>query len=455
MNKKNRDVLITGFALFAVFFGAGNLVFPPAIGIAAGEGWIAAIAGLTITGIILPLLAVLAVGKVGGEFSDLARPAAPWFYNVFWYFSTFLASCITIPRIGGTAYEVGYGSVFDSGSKVATYVFLIVFFALVYYFTCDKNAIVDKVGKILTPVLIVILAVVIISGIVNPIGTPVGHPENTFSTAFIEAYNIGDLVTGLLCAGIFIISIKAKGYSSQREVYSMTAKSVVIAFIGLFVVYGGLCYIGATAGSVLPADMEQTALLVAAVQMLLGKGGMIAFAVCTVLACLTTAIGITASVADFVANRTKGKLSFNKVALIICILDVFLASGGVAFLINMAGPIFMLLYPVAIVMVLLTFVRKYVPNHGAVKGAVLMAGIIGIYDSVGVLNALGILNIHISFLDKIYGIIPLSEYGFAWIVPSVLGFIVGAAVVAAFGKNKDFLKKLDKELEDKNPECEM
>lgn len=361
----------------------------------------------------------------------MTKPVASWFFNVFWYFAAFLASCITVPRIGGVAYEVGYGGVFDASSKITTFIFLTIFFAVVFYFTCDKNNIVDKVGKLLTPVLLVILIVIIVTGFVKPIGAPVGGEEKAFSSAFLEAYNIGDLVTGLLCAGIFLTSIKANGHTSQKQMFSMTLKSVFVAFLGLFFVYGGLCYIGATASGTLSPELDQTTLLVTAVNMLLGKGGMIAFSVCTILACLTTAIGIAATVADFIERRTNGKVKFKYAVLGICILDIFLASGGVAFLIQMAAPIFLLLYPVAIIMVALTLGNKFVPNDGAMKGGVLMAGIIGIYDALSYISGTGMLNIPLGAASKVYNIIPLSQYGFAWLIPSIIGIIVGALIYRA------------------------
>lgn len=432
MKRSSRDVLIIGFALFAVFFGAGNLVFPPTIGMMAGQDWIPAVAGLTLTGIALPILAVVAVGKAEGDFEAMTKPVAPWFFNVFWYFATFLAACITVPRIGGVANEVGFGGIIGGGTnKVMTFLFLIAFFAVVYYFTCDKSNIVDKIGKILTPVLLIILLIIIISGFVKPIGAPAESSDNAFSMAFLEAYNIGDMVTGLLCASIFIASIKDKGYGNHKETFSMTVKAAVIAFLGLFVVYGGLCFIGASANGTLSAELDQTSLLVAAVELLMGRPGLVAFSLCTIVACLSTAIGIVAVVADFINIRTKGKVPFKVAVLAICILDVLLASGGVAFLINMAAPIFLLLYPVSIVLVLNTLAKDYIPNDGAIKGSVLMAGLIAIHDAIAALNGNGWINIPISWMDGVYNAIPLSQYGFAWIIPSIIGFIVGALIFRA------------------------
>lgn len=163
---------------------------------------------------------------------------------------------------------------------------------------------------------------------------------------------------------------------------------------------------------------------------------MIAFAVCTILACLTTAIGIVATVEDFITVRTKNKVKFNHAVLAICILDVFLASGGVTFLIQMASPIFLLLYPISIVMIICTLAKGLVPNNGAIKGGVLMAGLVGIYDAVNSLNGSEILNVHMESIEKFYSAISLSQYGFAWILPTAVGFVIGTVLGKAVKKTE-------------------
>lgn len=202
----------------------------------------------------------------------------------------------------------------------------------------------------------------------------------------------------------------------------MTINAWIVTFLGLFIVYGGLLYLGATGNSLFPKDTKTTALLVGLVEKLLGKVGVGGLSIAVVLVCLTTAIGIHASVADFISNLTKNKISYKMAVLIACTVSAGFALLGVQKIIVIAGPIFTLLYPVSIVVVLLGVFRKYVPNDGAWKGAALLAVILDLYDIFG---AMGIKS---KALDSIISVIPHSSSGFAWLLPTIIGFIVGALI---------------------------
>jgi len=172
MENKNRfrDAMVVGFAMFAIYFGAGNLIFPPFIGFETGTNWAAGLVGLVLTGIALPILAVAAVANAGGTFKDLTRPINPWFYqgyNVLVMIG--VGMLITIPRTAAVAYETGFSVILpmvDPG--LLKPIAIIAFFALTYYFANDKSQVIDKVGKVLTPVLLVILVGIVILAIVNP-----------------------------------------------------------------------------------------------------------------------------------------------------------------------------------------------------------------------------------------------------------------------------------------------
>ena len=308
-NKKLlRDALVVGFAMFAIYFGAGNLIFPPFIGFETGTSWASGLIGLVMTGIALPILAVAAVANAGGTFKDLTRPITPWFHQVYNVLVMIgVGMLITIPRTAAVAYETGFSVILPMvGQGLLKPIVIIGFFALTYYFTNDRSKVIDKVGKVLTPVLLAILAGIVLLAMVNPLGTPVDTGlANPFYFAFTQAYQTGDVLTGLLCAVIFVEALRGKGYTEKASNVRMVLMSCVVAFAGLFMVYGGLEYLGATGNSLFPAGTDHTALLTGLVLRLSGNVGLTALAVAVALACLTTSVGLTAVVADFLNGITK------------------------------------------------------------------------------------------------------------------------------------------------------
>lgn len=414
-----KDSFIIGFALFAIFFGAGNLIFPPAIGMVSGSNWFVAMLGLIATGIALPILAIIAVSNSDGKFEILTKPISPWFYKAFNMFVMLgIGTAITIPRTAATTYEMGIQPLFPS---VPISVTIVMFFVLVFYFANDKNNVMDKIGKFLTPVLLLILLTIIFKGIFAPIAEPIDTGlVNSFSNAFIEAYQTGDLLTGLLFATVFISMIVVRGYEDDLAKKKITLNSSIIAGILLIIVYGGLLYIGATASSLFPQNIEKTALLIGLVDNLLGSFGVTGLATSVALACLSTAIGLTASVADFMAHFTKDKISYRNSVLFVCIIGSFIGIMGVEKIINLAGPMFLAVYPVSILLTFLGLFRKHIPNPGAYRGSVVATLIISLLESLSVIG------ISRQSINNMLSLIPLGNMGFAWLLPAVIGFVLGA-----------------------------
>lgn len=420
-NKMIRDSLIFGFALFAVFFGAGNLIFPPSIGHVSGAEWPMALVGFILTGIVLPILGVIAVLNSEGKFEVLTKPISPWFYKVYNLIVMIgIAMIVTVPRTAATTHEMGIQPLFPHAPSVIT---IIIFFALNFYFAMDRSNLIDKVGKVLTPALFLILLFIVIKGTFDPVGAPIKTElENPFSYSFINAYQTGDVFTGLLCASVFFASIVGKGYEEPSQMRKIALNGTGLAGIGLFVIYGGFLYIGATGSGLFPSDINSTALVTEIAQVLFGNYGTIALAIAVSLACLTTAIGITASIADFLSHLVNNKVSYRAWVFVVCITGVAIGSLGVEKIINYALPLFMGIYPVSIVIVFLGVFRKYIPNAGAYKGAVITSVIISLFE------LLGTFGIEMTFINKLFSIIPLATSGFAWLVPSMIGFIVGAFI---------------------------
>lgn len=432
-----RDSLIIGFAMFAVFFGAGNLIFPPQIGFSAGDSWATALAGLSLTGMVLPILGVVAVGFGGGSFERLTRPIAPWFGTLL-VFTTMIAIAwlITIPRTAGVAFETGVMTLIPSlDPTIGIAIFVPAYFLVSLYFAIDKNQVIDKVGRILTPVLLFLLFAIVIWAIVEPLGTPIKTAELTpFYLGFTTGYQTGDVFTGLLFGGIFLQAIGNRGYKEAAGFRNVLIGMSAVTFLGLFVVYGGLEYLGATGSGLLDRDLSHAALLTELVSALAGRVGAIALAVSVLLACLTTAVGATAVMAEYMTKWSRGRLSYRTAVIITTVMAGLQAFGGVHYIISIAGPIFMLFYPVGICIVVLGLFAPLFKNDGIWKGAALMALLIGAYDCAHLLS--GMLGFTIPMgIAQIYGAIPLAASGFAWVVPAVLGGIAGGITWKTLGRS--------------------
>ncbi|MDO5027885.1 MAG: branched-chain amino acid transport system II carrier protein [Bacillota bacterium] len=441
--KKFKDIIVVGFALFAIFLGAGNLIFPPTLGLMAGKSWLATMFGFMLTGVGLPVLGVIATGKAGGNTTDVFKPLG----NKAAKLMTFLillaiGPLLAIPRTAAVTYEIGVRPNFNVSPVISA----IVFFAIVLYFTLNAMAVVDKIGSILTPLLLVVLSVLIIAGISNPIGQPI-VTENSrhFLRGFEEGYQTMDGLGSLVLATIIIQSIVQKGYTDQKEKFQLTVFAGLIAAFGLFLVYGGFIYLGATASGVLSNDLSRADLLIALVNSILGDWGNIILGLAISLACLTTAVGLTATAGNFFSEAFHDKISYKGVVYFVCAFSAFSAINGVDTLINFAVPILTVLYPVTIVLIVMSMFDGFIKHKAAYKGACLGALIISL--SQNILNAEDKINYllerislspffanitptRVNFDTPIAVIesLPLSSKGFAWIVPAIVLGLVFALV---------------------------
>ncbi|MEX3747170.1 MULTISPECIES: branched-chain amino acid transport system II carrier protein [Lysinibacillus] len=426
-NKTLIDSIIIGFATFAIFFGAGNLIFPPFIGFTSGTEWIPALLGMTLTGVILPVLGIVAVSNSGGTFADLTKPIAPWFYKVFCtLIMIVIGTFINVPRTAGTSYEIAIQPFFPNFSTV---LFSIIFFAIVFIVSANKAKVIDLIGKFFTPFKFGLLLVIVVVAIFSPIGNPIStNLSQPFLNAFVESYQTADVLTGLLVANIIIAAIRAKGYAG-KELKKITIYVSAIAGFGLFIIYGGLLYLGASGSQVISNNnIERTSLLVDLMNKLMGQGGLILLALCVLLACLVTAIGLTSACSDFMTDLTKNKIPYTTWVAINTIISAIFANVKVDALISAAAPIFLALYPISITLVILGLCSKYIPNRGSFIGTVCFTFIFSLNDAF---NAIGIKSDAFnSFVAKV----PFSSQGFTWLIPAIVGFIAGTIIYKIFIK---------------------
>ena len=420
MNKRTKDFLIVGFALFAMFFGAGNLIFPPFLGKSVGSEYIFAIIGFCLTGVGLPLLAIIACIKGDGTFETMASKISPKFALIF---ATLLFVAIgpmlAIPRTAATTYELTIHPFFPEVPSIA---WMVVYFAINLFFIFRKSSVIDLIGKFLTPALLIILAIIIFKGIISPIDAIESTgATSVLSSSFLEGYQTMDALAALLFAAIVSGNIIAKGYK-QKDLVPMTIKAGVVAAIGLAFVYGGLTFIGAQTATAAPADATKTTLLLFISKNILGNVGPAIIGIAMGLACLTTSIGLISAGASFFTEISKGKLPYKVNALIISAISIGIGSLGVDHIVKISGPILNILYPVAITLIVTTLLDKFLTNINAVR--------LGVYTSL-VFGVIGIIpGINLNF-------IPLGAQGFPWLIPTIVAILLGYVIFRSKSKNDE------------------
>lgn len=428
MKKEIKDVLIIGAALFAMFFGAGNLIFPPAIGVAGGTHWMLSFLGFFITGICLPVLGVLAVSKAGGTINHLADKVSVKFSTILGTVIVLaIGPLLAIPRTGATVYEIGIKPMLSVHPLIVS----IIYFSITLFFVIKPSGIVDKIGKMLTPILLLVIGLIIYNGVMHPIGVPIATTlPNPFSDGFLQGYQTMDTLAAILIGGMILTGIIEKGYVHRKDQLRMTTMAGLIAGCLLAVVYGGLLYLGATISGSVAADISKSTLMIEITNRLLGQSGQLVMCIAVSSACMTTSIGLTAIVGNFFEKLSKGKLSYKLIVTVTCIFSAIMAAVGVEAIVLVAVPFLVLAYPVVIVLIVFNLFDKFIPHTYAYKGGVTGAFAIGLLDALKTID-ISFVNQIVQRLDPLYtlvGKLPLANMGFAWVIPSLVFSFIAIAI---------------------------
>ena len=408
MKNKTRDSIVVGFALFSMFFGAGNLIFPPSLGNKLGDQYLLGILGFILTGVGLPLLAILACSKGNGTFESITNKIGTKFTLILTTVLFFaIGPLLAIPRTAATTFEISILPFFPTWSPI---IVMAIYFLINLFFVLKRSSIIDTIGKFLTPALIIVLTIVIVKGIIDPIGelVPTGA-TNILSMSLLEGYQTMDALGALLFAGVITSSIVEKGYKGS-EVKSVLLKASLIAVVGLAFVYGGLTFIGAHTVNLVDSGISNTALLVFIANKILGTFGLILIGTAIGLACLTTSIGLLTAGATFFEKVSNGKLSYKFNAIAISLMSYIIACQGVDKIVKLSVPILNVLYPVAITIIVVTLLNKFLTNIIAIRLAVYTSLVCGFL---------------FSFFGDALSFMPLAGVGFGWVIPTIIALVIG------------------------------
>lgn len=425
---KKTDVRVLGLALFAMFFGAGNLIFPPAIGNMAGQDWLMAMIGFFITGIGMPVLGIVAVIKAGGSIKDFGKHVSEKFSIVFGLAVVLiLGPFMGVPRTGATTFEMGIAPLFPN---VPVWLVISIFFLLTWLLSVKQSAIIDIIGKWLTPVLVILLLFIVGMGLINSLGQPITSSSTAFKDGFTGGYQTMDLFVSIMLGAIILKTLISKGYTQKKVLFNMTLKAGLIAALGLAIIYGGLLYLGANAQSLLENVTTRPMMTVTLVNAILGNMGSILLGICVSFACLTTSIGITASASEFIDEITPKKIKYNLIVTISVIVSAMMAMGGVDFIVSIAGPILSIIYPLGIVLVILNILSDYIEFKACFKWTVISTSMISIPMGI---SEFGFFK---SLIDPIISSLPFSELGLPWLLPALLGYLTSYTIFKSQSQRK-------------------
>ncbi len=420
--KKIIDIIICGFALFAIFFGAGNLIFPPYLGVISGNNWGIANIAFLLSDPLLPILGVIVTALLGGQATDLGKRVSKHFSIIIGAISIILIGPLfAVPRTGATTHEIFVQSFVPSAPQWIT---SLIFFGLTLYIAIHSHTVIDAIGKYLTPILLFILLLVFIAAVVQPnAGFQTTTSAGLFSQSFKEGYQTMDALGAALMAGVVISDLTRRGYTEKKEQHQMMFGVGIVSFILLALVYSSLTYAGASVSTVYDSTIQRPALLIGLIEQLLGSFGKVAMGIAVSFACLTTSVGLITTCGHYFSTLTNGKLEYKKIVIVSVVISFLLSLLGVDALLQLAVPVLSAIYPMVIALIFLSIFDRYIVYNWTYTGAVVGAFFIGGIQAIHLFSQMQGGNF-LSELAAWTNTLPLNQFGFEWLVPAIIGSVV-------------------------------
>ena len=427
-NMSLAKILPIGLMLFSFFFGAGNLIFPPALGQMAGENLPAAIFGFCISGVGLPLLGILAMAILNGDDpNELASPMSPAFGKAITILCALtIGPFFAIPRTAAVSFDTGILLLLPEGYEtLGLALYSLFFFALTYFLSVNPSKIVDNIGKIMSPLLLICLGILIFCVITNPMGD--FQPANSvyknapFFKGFQEGYNTMDLLCTMLYGAATLKAIESQGVTEQKQLTKVCIYAGIIAAICLALIYGALAYAGASSTALFGIVANGGQLLNMISVHYMGFPGQVVLALIIFFACITTSIGLTTSISSYFNQLTGGRVLYQRFCVYICMFSLVVANFGLNNIIKFSIPVICMLYPIVIAIVILNVGQSIFKRDKAIfRICLTLTTIFAIFDGLRAggfdLRALD------SFLTQY---LPFFDVGFGWLLPCFGGILLG------------------------------
>lgn len=427
-NMSLAKVLPIGLMLFSFFFGAGNLIFPPALGQLAGDNLPAAIFGFCFSGVGLPLMGILAMAILNSDDpNELASPMSPAFGKAITILCALtIGPFFAIPRTCAVSFDTGILLLLPPGYETTGLaLYSVFFFGLTYFLSVNPSKIVDNIGKIMSPLLLLCLGILITCVIIDPMGSL--QPANgvyknvPFFKGFQEGYNTMDLLCTMLYGAATLKAIQSQGIKEQKQLTKMCIYAGIIAAICLALIYGALAYAGASSTAVFGIVSNGGQLLNMISVHYMGFPGQVVLALIIFFACITTSIGLTTSISSYFHELSGKQVLYQRFCLYICLFSLVVANFGLNNIIKFSIPVICMLYPIVIAIVILNVGQSIFKRDKAIfRICLTLTTIFAIFDG---LRAGGFdLRSLDNFLTQY---LPFFDVGFGWLLPCFGGIVLG------------------------------
>lgn len=441
MKKKTltmKETILVASTLFGMFFGAGNLIFPVHLGQMAGSNSWTAIIGFCITAVTIPILAVAAIGNTHSDdlfhlSSKVGRKYGRVFTAVLYLT---IGPFFAIPRCATVSFTTGLEPLTGGHPRIALLLFSLVFFAFVMFFSLRPSGITTWIGRIINPIFLLFLAVLIIVALINP-GSPISevapiddYQSGALFNGIIEGYGTMDAIAGLAFGIVIINVVRDLGVDDDNDVARATLKSGVFTGILMAIIYILTIIIGAQSRGLFELSDNGGIALTQISNHYLGGVGQFVLAITITFACLKTAIGLVTSCGEMFVTLIPGKLNYRGWAMVFTLFSFIVSNIGLTAIIKFAVPVLMLIYPPAIALIILALCEKLFKGSRYVYlcasiGAIIPA-VFDFFKALGVTSIAGL-------GAKIF---PFFDLGLGWVVPSLIGLVIGLVLAKTKGSEK-------------------
>lgn len=439
MKKLTKEQFISvSVMLFGLFFGAGNLIFPPLLGNQAGSKTLESLLFFSVTAVVFPILGVVVVAKTKG-LSNLSGRVGKYFafvYTAMIYLA--IGPGLGIPRAGSLPFEMAVAPYLPNGTSimVSRLIYTSLFFLVAYLICLRPSKLVNRMGKFLTPALLILILVMFLGVLFNNpnnVAQPLEVYKNAKVKGFLEGYNTMDTIAALNFGLVISLAIKSFKVDDEKQVMNYTIKAGVVAGIFLFVVYAMLSYIGMTTSGLNQGAKNGAEILSSTSLYVFGDFGIILLAGIFTLACLTTCVGLITSVSQYFAKLTNDKVSYNAWITIWSLISFFVANFGLNVILKISVPVLVAIYPVSIVLIVLGLTQKYLKYN---KFAYRL--ICGVTVFISLVEALKTANIKLPLITDLVIKLPFFDISLGWVVPMFVCFALSFLQKCTFGKTKEF-----------------
>lgn len=432
----SRKLLFVSLMIFSMFFGAGNLICPPLLGQLSGTNMLVSLGGFLISAVGLPVLAITVVAKAGGLhiLASRVHPRFAFAFTVLIYLS--IGPFLGIPRAASLAFEIGIAPFLPNtvGESIfPLFIYSLVYFGIAYWLCMSPSKLVDRFGKVLTPMLLVLITSIFVFSLFKPIGefaAPIGdYAQFPLLKGFLDGYITMDAIAALNFGIVISIALKEMGVTKEKKLVSNTIKAGTIAGLLLAIIYGMLAYLGAVSQTRFGVSENGAQVLTNVVFYLFGQKGAVLLGVIFSLACLTTSVGLLTSCSQYFA-KLMPKVSYKTILTIFSVSSMIFANVGLTQILKISVPVLTAIYPMAIILMVLALINNFFKGNSYVYlFAMICTSFVSIFEALG----------QFGLKVNIFNSLPFYSKGLGWIIPAAVGAIAGFI----YGKlrNKGFEQK--------------